>query len=288
MHSSREKLIAVAVTLAMIMILCVTCMGAGGPADEDWLGSGGAEPTNTGDIYHMGNVGIGTTSSEAKLDVKDAGAEYILLDLPPVGYFGTDAANKVALVGDASPGSSLVVPEGSNIGVLGLALGGTDNWAVWSAGNLYASGNVLIGVGTLPEIPEEKLHVVGNIRVEGHIFKDGGTCYFIEEHPQDSTKEIVYACLEGPEAGTYIRGTAQLVNGEAVVNLPEHFSLVTSDEGLTVQLTPVGEWLQLYVVEKGTEQIVVREANGKNGEFDYLVQGVRKGYEDYQVIRDNE
>jgi len=26
---------------------------------------------------------------------------------------------------------------------------------------------------------------------------------------------------------------------------------------------------------------------GKSGEFDYLVQGVRKGFEDHQVIRDN-
>jgi hypothetical protein len=109
---------------------------------------------------------------------------------------------------------------------------------------------------------------------------------FVEDHPQDPTTEIVYVCLEGPEAGTYIRGTAQLINGEAVINLPEHFSFVTNDEGLTVQLTPVGEWLQLYVVEKGAQQFIVREANGKSGRFDYLVQGVRKGYENHQVIRD--
>jgi len=123
----------------------------------------------------------------------------------------------------------------------------------------------------------------------GNIEKTGGAvCSFVEEHPQDPTKEIVYTCLEGPEAGTYVRGTAQLVDGEAVVNLPEHFSLVTSDEGLTVQLTAVAEWLQLCVVEKGTQRIVVREADGRNAQFDYLVQGVRKGHEDYQVIRDKE
>lgn len=124
--------------------------------------------------------------------------------------------------------------------------------------------------------------------IDGDIEKIRGRCLFVEDHPQDLTKEIVYVCLEGPEAGTYIRATAQLVNGEAVINLPEHFSLVTSEEGLTVQLTPVGEWLQLYVVKKSPQQIIVREANGKNGRFDYIVQGVRKGYEDHQVIRDKE
>ena len=68
--------------------------------------------------------------------------------------------------------------------------------------------------------------------------------------------------------------------------VPEHFRLVTSDQGLTVQLTAVGDWLQLCVLEKTPERNVVREALGKNGKFDYLVQGVRKGYENHQVIRD--
>lgn len=133
-----------------------------------------------------------------------------------------------------------------------------------------------------------EIRVIGNHRAEGDMFKDDGTCYFAEDDPQDPKAGIAYACLEGSEAGTYICGTAQLVDGEAVVKPPGHFSLVTSDEGLTVQLTPVGEWLQLYMVEKGTQRIVVREVNGKSGQFGYLVQGVRKGCEDYQVIRDKE
>jgi len=108
---------------------------------------------------------------------------------------------------------------------------------------------------------------------------------FVADHPTDPTKSIVYVSLEGPEDGTYIRGTAQLQNGEAVIELPEHFGLVTNDEGLTVQLTPLGEWLQLYVVEKSAKRIVVREANRKSGQFDYLVMGVRKGYEHHQVIQ---
>ena len=113
-----------------------------------------------------------------------------------------------------------------------------------------------------------------------------GLKQFVQLDPHDPTREIAYVSLEGPEAGTYIRGTAQLVDGEAVIELPEHFSLVTSEKGLTVQLTPLGEWLQLYVMERSTTRIVVREANGKDGRFDYLVQGVRKGYEDYQAVQE--
>ncbi len=78
-----------------------------------------------------------------------------------------------------------------------------------------------------------------------------------------------------------------LQSGEAIIELPEHFSEVTSEQGLTVQLTPLGEWLQLYIVEKNTKRIIVREATGKDGSFDYLVQGIRKGYENFEVIRPN-
>jgi len=123
------------------------------------------------------------------------------------------------------------------------------------------------------------------VYVEGDL-SCSGTKPFVIPHPEDASKEIVYTAVEGPEAGTYIRGTAELVEGEAVIWLPEHFGLVTSPEGLTVSLAPVGEWLQLYVAEKSPGRLAVREASGKGGRFDYLVQGVRKGYENYQVIRD--
>jgi len=123
------------------------------------------------------------------------------------------------------------------------------------------------------------IHVIGNITATG-------SKGFTQPHPNDPTKEIVYAAIEGPEAATYVRGSAELVDGEAVVELPEHFGLVTGDAGLTVSLTPLGEWLQLYVAEKTPARLVVREGSGKSGRFDYLIQGVRKGYEDYEVIRD--
>jgi len=82
-----------------------------------------------------------------------------------------------------------------------------------------------------------------------------------------------------------VRGSGQLQSGKAVLALPEHFGLVTETSGLTVQLTPRGEWLQLYVVELDTVQLIVREAQGKSGAFDYLIQGVRRGSEQHKVIR---
>jgi hypothetical protein len=125
---------------------------------------------------------------------------------------------------------------------------------------------------------------IGDVQVNGNLSVTGNKA-FVQAHPTDPSREIVYLALEGGEAGTYVRGSGQLESGKAVLALPEHFALVTANEGLTVQLTPRGEWLQLYVGELDTAQLVVREAQGKSGTFDYLIQGVRRGYEQHEVIR---
>ena len=111
---------------------------------------------------------------------------------------------------------------------------------------------------------------------------------FSMENPQNENTRIWYASLEGPEAGAYTRGTAQLVNGQATITLPDHFLSVASEEGLTVQLTPLSaDSLGLAVVEKALDGIVVQELHGGTGnyEFDFLVTAVRQGYEDYEVVR---
>jgi hypothetical protein len=116
----------------------------------------------------------------------------------------------------------------------------------------------------------------------------GITKSFAMPHPVEPAQQIVYAALEGPEAGAYVRGTATLVNGRAVVALPEHFSLIVSEQGLTVQLTPRSLSSRgLAVLSSSPQEIVVEElANGAgNYEFDYLVQGLRRGKENFQVIR---
>jgi len=170
------------------------------------------------------------------------------------GVFGkTDSNEGVGCIGYATAG------QGSTVGVQG-----TVESSSGYAG--YFSG----GMGVF---------------VEGDLACSGAKP-FVEPHPDDPTKEIVYIALEGPEAGTYVRGTAELRDGEARIELPDHFALVTCADGVTVQLTPAGQWLQLYVAEKGPRVVVVREGSGRSGRFDYLVQGVRKGYEGHEVIRD--
>lgn len=123
--------------------------------------------------------------------------------------------------------------------------------------------------------PGRGVSIDGNLRVSG-------TKSFVQDDPASPQKEIVFYSLEGPEAGTYARGTARLAQGEAVVNLPSEFAKVTSNTGaMTAQLTPLDECKGLRVVNRSPSQLIVRElAGGKSSaSFDWLVQGVRAGYE---------
>ena len=109
------------------------------------------------------------------------------------------------------------------------------------------------------------------------------------DHPTKDGKEIVYACVEGPEVAAYIRGNSTLTNGSCYVSLPEFFSVIVDKAGMTVQLTPnSGESKGLAVISKSPSEFTVQELfNGDgNYSFDWEVKARRTGYEDYQVVRD--
>jgi hypothetical protein len=110
-----------------------------------------------------------------------------------------------------------------------------------------------------------------------------GAKYFLDPHPTDPSRAIGYISLEGPEAGTYFRGRARFQNGLARIPVPEHFRWVTDPEGLTVQITPIGEMATFAVVQMDVNEIVVKSS--RNVEFSYLVQGVRATHKDLQPVR---
>jgi hypothetical protein len=62
---------------------------------------------------------------------------------------------------------------------------------------------------------------------------------FVINHPKDESKYLVHACLEGPEAGVYYRGTGTIAELETSVDveLPDYVDALAVD--LTVQVTPI-------------------------------------------------
>ncbi len=187
-------------------------------------------------------------TSRAGIDILSSGAGYI----ETTGHNGRDNVRLTTISGDANKGFVAVIDGG-----------GTTEAGIY----VNSSGN-------------------------GQMFADVKN--FRMEHPTQPGKDIWYACIEGPEAAAYERGTGTLKNGEAFVPFSEHFELVVNPQTLTVILTPHSvETFGLAVIKKTPRGILVKELTGGmknrgkgNFSFDWEVKGVRKGYEDYRVIRD--
>jgi hypothetical protein len=116
----------------------------------------------------------------------------------------------------------------------------------------------------------------------------GDTKAFLVPDPEDDTKNIMYACIEGPEAAMYTRGTARLVNGEAHIDLPDHFRKLAAAQGITVVLTPKSRGsLGLGFENESPSSFDVFELNNGKGNYDFAweIKAVRKGHENWQAER---
>jgi hypothetical protein len=218
-------------------------------------------PTSSIDIAASGFVGIGTASAAANLHVVTDNNEAVRLTRSSGGfsYLATyRGTTRDGLVGDLNDGWGLWTD--GTVPLLFKTNGGNEHMRIDSGGTVTITGNLTVT----------------------------GVKNFAMVDPGNSKNAIYYAALEGPEAGTYFRGTAKTVNGEAVIELPGYFGRITEKERMTVQITPVGAPNQLYVAERTPARLVIKAAKGSpDGEFDYFVQGVRKGYLDYVTEREN-
>ena len=98
---------------------------------------------------------------------------------------------------------------------------------------------------------------------------------FIIDHPTDESKYLIHACLEGPEAGVYYRGTGELgTEGHVEVELPAYVSAFATD--FTVHITSVrvpghaARLLEASEVVGGKFSVF-----GEAGPFNWVVYGRR-------------
>ena len=175
--------------------------------------------------------------------------------------YGVYASGGVGVYGYGS-GSTGVIGYGSYYGVYGLNETGYGAYLGYGTYGVYANGDIAAT----------------------------GTKYFVQPHPTDPTKQINYIAMEGPEAAVFYRGSAQLVNGRATIELPDHFRIVASEEGLQVQVTATADCNGIFVAGKSLDGIMVKELMGgtHNATFDYTVTGIRAGFESEKPVREND
>jgi len=206
-----------------------------------------------------------------------------------IGVWGSTTSGAAGVRGDASSNGAGV--SGSNDsagdGVIGYSAGNTNNndgIGVLAIGTATCDFYWNCSPGSWAFRSTGYAQFSDNVYVAGS-FSIGGYKNFVTPHPTDPSKQISYVSLEGPESGTYFRGTAHIVNGFAEVEVPESFRLVTAENGLTAVATPFGTLATIVCLQKSLEKIVFQ--GSADVEFDYIVNGVRAGFQDHHAIQDN-
>ncbi|MDH5406417.1 MAG: hypothetical protein OEX80_07750 [Candidatus Aminicenantes bacterium] len=120
----------------------------------------------------------------------------------------------------------------------------------------------------------------GNVHVGGNLTVDGSKpCV----QPIDNGKKVLLYAMESPEIWFEDFGTAQLVNGQALVQLESVFTQA-ANTGLDylVFLTPRGACQGLYISQQDKDSFEVRELGGgtSNISFNYRIVAKRRGYEE--------
>lgn len=247
-----------------------------------------ADPDNTGSAY----VGYGDTGVEGNGNVAggrfydNSGNNAFIGTTQSGSGYGVDAYGTYAALRGYSF-SYGIIAEGSYAG--GYFNDGGTQTRISSQG--YSINAVGAGTGASGEayiynpLGNGGSGVFVQLARSGTVFPgmmSNGSKSFAQNHPTDPTRIVVYAALEGGEAGTYTRGSGRLSGGEATIALDPTFALTTDpDIGLTAVVTPRTAKADLYVASVSTREVVVRSGNPDAGEvaFDYIVNGLRVGFE---------
>jgi hypothetical protein len=215
-------------------------------------------------VQDSGDVGIGTTTPSAKLNVDPQGRGGIVIGNPNISAGGYTSltmeisqemggyASLNCLESSGSSGGDICLnPQGRNVGI------GTTN-------------------------PSAKLEVNGDLKAKNKKFSI--------DHPlRPDTHNLVHSTLEGPETAVFYRGEAQLLEGEKTILLPDYFEALTRKENRTVLLTPKFEenfeisMLAASEVRDGKFTVKMIDNNNSSQKFYWEVKAIRSDVEILEV-----
>ena len=117
------------------------------------------------------------------------------------------------------------------------------------------------------------LEVTGSTTVLGAF--SATTKSFLINHQRLAGKKLVYGVVEAPEHSVLVRGRITQTNQ---IHLPEEWEWLVDMNTITVQLTSIGTFQQLYVDTINGLTVTIRSAEQWNEDIDcyYLVQATRK------------
>ena len=109
-----------------------------------------------------------------------------------------------------------------------------------------------VGIGTTTPSAYCKLDVNGNTNITGTLTATVKS--FIIDHPTKSNKKLQYGVLEGPEHSVYFRGK---LKGTNKIILPDYWFALVNEETITVNITPIGDKQNIWVVSTNACEIIL-------------------------------
>ena len=86
--------------------------------------------------------------------------------------------------------------------------------------------------------------------------------------------KLQYGVVEGPEHSVFVRGR---LTGSNVIYLPDYWCNLVDNESITVQLTPIGKYQRLVVVNVNCTAITIENVDSIYGvDCYYFIQAERK------------
>ena len=124
-------------------------------------------------------------------------------------------------------------------------------------------GTTRVGIGL--SNPQFELEILGEISATNKSF--------VINHPTKPNMKLRYGSLEGPENGVYVRG---ILIGNNIIETPDYWVGLVDPYTFTVDLTPIGNFAQLYVQKIENYKVYVGNSSAFNTHCFYTVWAERK------------
>ena len=203
------------------------------------------------------------TSDDGGLSILNGPVQigYAPLSNPPKGvlYVGPTVVSSGPIAESAvyvDHGERGIKIESDKIGLEIIA--GTENKI--TAPENYFVGNVNISGGTLRDSPLSNC-TGSSCSWSGSSINTQGWKGFDIKHPNKKGHRLRHICVEGPEAAVYVRGTLKNSN---IIELPEYWKGLVDPESISITLTPIGSYQELYIknIEWGQKVTVMNSTSG--------------------------
>jgi hypothetical protein len=160
----------------------------------------------------------------------------------------------------------------------------TSSWAVTASYALSSPGGAgaIAGINSTGSVAVNKTSSQANLDISGSVFISGSlnvsgsifgiTKSFLIKHPTKAGMVLEHGVLEGPEHSVYVRGKTN----SNKISLPDYWTGLVYADSITVQLTPIGIYQNLFVVDTNINEITISNISGEDIYCYYYVHAERK------------